>query len=191
MGRGRKNKDEVRIVRGISVSPSFWQRFKAWCRGKSMSEMIEIAILRMMDEQNDVLSLTLQTEELRSTISSKRFEYKKMQAELENEEHNLAVLEERLSEIKMSEKAIEVQAANDKSWMLAFKERKIGSIKRSFPRYVEEGTDHAGLLPSIEMLKQRTDILDGFNPVQTQMAWIALKYPEDDWQFWLKERRVI
>ena len=83
MGRGRKNKDEVRIVRGISVSPSFWQRFKAWCRGKSMSEMIEIAILRMMDEQNDVLSLTLQTEELRNKISTKRFEYKKMQAELE------------------------------------------------------------------------------------------------------------
>ena len=70
-----------------------------------MSEMIEMSIIRLMDEKNDVMSLTLQTEELRTKISTKRFEYKKIQAELENEEHNLAVLEDRLKEIRTSEVA--------------------------------------------------------------------------------------
>ena len=37
-----------------------------------MSEMIEMSILRLMDEKNDVMSLTLQTEELRTKISTKR-----------------------------------------------------------------------------------------------------------------------
>ena len=191
MGRDRKNKNEVRIVRGISVSPTFWKRFKAWCRGRSMSEMIEIAILRMMDEKNDVLSLTLQTEELRNKISSKRFEYKKIQAELENEEHNLAVLEDRLTEIRTSDKAREVQVSRDKDWMLAYKEDKFHSLKRSFGRWIEGSEDFARLLPSIDTVKERTSYLDNMNPTETQMAWIALKYPEKDWSFWLKERRVI
>jgi hypothetical protein len=191
MGRKRKNINEVRIVRGISVSPQFWERFKGWCRGRSMSEMLEMAALRIMDEKNDVLSLTLQTEELRTKISTKRFEYKKIQAELENEEHNLAILEDRLSEMKMSDKAIAVQAATDREWMLVYKEDKFGSLKRSFGRWIEEGENCAKLMPSIETVKKRTSYLDNMNPTETQMAWIALKYPEEDWEFWLKERRVI
>ena len=46
-------------------------------------------------------------------------------------------------------------------------------------------------MPSIETVKERTSYLDNMNPTETQMAWIALKYPEEDWGFWLKERRVI
>jgi len=191
MGRKRKNNNEVRIVRGISVSPQLWERFKSWCRGRSMSEMIEMSIIRLMDEKNDVMSLTLQTEELRTKISTKRFEYKKIQAELENEEHNLAVLEDRLTEIRTSDKAREVQASRDKDWMLAYKEDKFHSLKRSFGRWIQEGDDFARLMPSIETVKERTSYLDNMNPTETQMAWIALKYPEKDWSFWLKERRVI
>ena len=191
MGRKRKNINEVRIVRGISVSPQLWERFKGWCRGRSMSEMIEMSIIRLMDEKNDVMSLTLQTEELRTKISTKRFEYKKIQAELENEEHNLVVLEDRLTEIRTSDKAREVQATRDKDWMLAYKEDKFYSLKRSFGRWIQEGDNFARLLPSIDTVKERTSYLDNMNPTETQMAWIALKYPEKDWNFWLKERRVI
>ena len=156
-----------------------------------MSEMIEMSIIRLMDEKNDVMSLTLQTEELRTKISTKRFEYKKIQAELENEEHNLAVLEDRLTEIRTSDKAREVQASRDNDWMLAYKEDKFHSLKRSFGRWVEEGDNFARLLPSIDTVKERTSYLDNMNPTETEMAWIALKYPENDWGFWLKERRVI
>ena len=156
-----------------------------------MSEMIEMSIIRLLDEKNDVMSLTLQTEELRTKISTKRFEYKKIQAELENEEHNLAVLEDRLTEIRTSDKAREVQASRDNDWMLAYKKDKFTSLKRSFGRWVEEGDDFARLLPSIDTVKERTSYLDNMNPTETQMAWIALKYPEKDWSFWLKERRVI
>jgi hypothetical protein len=191
MGRKRKNSNEVRIVRGISVSPQLWERFKSWCRGRSMSEMIEMSIIRLMDEKNDVMSLTLQTEELRTKISTKRFEHKKIQAELENEEHNLAVLEDRLTEIRTSDKAIEVQAIRDRDWMVAYKSDKFHSLKRSFGRWVEKGDDFARLMPSIDTVKERTNYLDNMNTTETEMAWIALKYPEDAWQFWLKERRVI
>ena len=167
MGRDRKNKNEVRIVRGISVSPTFWKRFKAWCRGRSMSEMIEIAILRMMDEKNDVLSLTLQTEELRNKISSKRFEYKKIQAELENEEHNLAVLEERISEIKTSEKAVELRLEQDYDFMRMVVSDKLGTIRRSFPSWMHEEGDRAAYMPSIETVKERSTVLDNYNNVKT------------------------
>jgi len=191
MGRKRINNNELRIPRTITVSPTFWERFKAWCRGRSMSEMLEMAALRMMDEKNDVLSLTQQIEEINSEISESKYDFKKLQVEIENKEHNRALLMDRLSEIRTSEKAIEVQAARDKDWMLAYKEDKFHSLKRSFGRWIQEGDDFARLMPSIETVKERTSYLDNMNSTETQMAWIALKYPEKDWSFWLKERRVI
>ena len=191
MGRKRINNNELRIPRTITVSPTLWERFKAWCRGRSMSEMLEMAALRMMDEKNDVLSLTQQIEEINSEISESKYDFKKLQVEIENKEHNRALLMDRLSEIRPSEKAIEVQAARDKNWMLAYKEDKFHSLKRSFGRWIQKGDDFARLMPSIETVKERTSYLDNMNPTETQMAWIALKYPEKDWSFWLKERRVI
>ena len=191
MGRKRINNNELRIPRTITVSPTFWERFKAWCRGRSMSEMLEMAALRMMDEKNDVLSLTQQIEEINSEISESKYDFKKLQVEIENKEHNRALLMDRLSEIRTSEKAIEVRAARDKDWMLAYKEDKFHSLKRSFGRWIQKGDDFARLMPSIETVKERTSYLDNMNPTETQMAWIALKYPEEDWGFWLKERRVI
>ena len=191
MGRKRINNNELRIPRTITVSPTFWERFKAWCRGRSMSEMLEMAALRMMDEKNDVLSLTQQIEEINSEISESKYDFKKLQVEIENKEHNRALLMDRLTEIRTSEKTIEVQAARDKDWMLAYKEDKFHSLKRSFGRWIQEGDDFARLMPSIETVKERTSYLDNMNSTETQMAWIALKYPEKDWSFWLKERRVI
>ena len=191
MGRKRINNNELRLPRTITVSPTFWERFKAWCRGRSLSEMLEMAALRMMDEKNDVLSLTQQIEEINSEISESKYDFKKLQVEIENKEHNRALLMDRLSEIRTSEKAIEVQAARDKNWMLAYKEDKFHSLKRSFGRWIQKGDDFARLMPSIETVKERTSYLDNMNPTETQMAWIALKYPEKDWSFWLKERRVI
>ena len=191
MGRKRINNNELRLPRTITVSPTFWERFKAWCGGRSMSEMLEMAALRMMDEKNDVLSLTQQIEEINSEISESKYDFKKLQVEIENKEHNRALLMDRLSEIRTSEKAIEVQAARDKNWMLAYKEDKFHSLKRSFGRWIQKGDDFARLMPSIETVKERTSYLDNMNPTETQMAWIALKYPEKDWSFWLKERRVI
>ena len=191
MGRKRINNNELRIPRTITVSPTFWERFKAWCRGRSMSEMLEMAALRMMDEKNDVLSLTQQIEEINSEISESKYDFKKLQVEIENKEHNRALLMDRLTEIRTSEKTIEVQAARDKDWMLAYKEDKFHSLKRSFGRWIQEGDDFARLMPSIETVKERTSYLDNMNSTETQMAWIALKYPEKDWSFWLIERRVI
>ena len=191
MGRKRINNNELRIPRTITVSPTFWERFKVWCRGRSMSEMLEMAALRMMDEKNDVLSLTQQIEEINSEISESKYDFKKLQVEIENKEHNRALLMERLTEIRTSEKTLEVQAARDKDWMLAYKEDKFHSLKRSFGRWIQKGDDFARLMPSIETVKERTSYLDNMNPTETQMAWIALKYPEEDWGFWLKERRVI
>ena len=191
MGRKRINNNELRIPRTITVSPTFWERFKAWCRGRSMSEMLEMAALRMMDEKNDVLSLTQQIEEINSEISESKYDFKKLQVEIENKEHNRALLMDRLTEIRTSEKTIEVQAARDKDWMLAYKEDKFHSLKRSFGRWIQEGDNFARLMPSIETVKERTSYLDNMNSTETQMAWIALKYPEKDWSFWLKERRVI
>ena len=102
MGRKRINNNELRIPRTITVSPTFWERFKAWCRGRSMSEMLEMAALRMMDEKNDVLSLTQQIEEINSEISESKYDFKKLQVEIENKEHNRALLMDRLSEIRTS-----------------------------------------------------------------------------------------
>ena len=191
MSRRRINSNEVRIPRTITVSPSFWERFKGWCRGRSMSEMLEMAALRMMDEKNDVLSLTQQLEEINQEISEKKYDYKKLQVDIENDEHNRSLLQERLAEIKSSNKAREVQIKEDNEFMHMVVSDKLGTIRRSFPSWMHEKEDRAAYMPSIETVKKRSTVLDNFNPVKTKMAWIALKFPEDDWETWLKREAVI
>jgi hypothetical protein len=185
MSRRRVNQGEVRIHRTISVSPSFWERYKAWCRGKSMSELLEMAALRMMDEKNDILSLSQQAEELRQLISTKKYEVKKLQIELENEEHNLNVIEERMSEIRVSDKAKEEQQKNDFDWMKGFKTNTLGKIRRGFSRWMHEDGDRAAYLPGINQVKERTGFLDNMTKRKAEMAWIALKFEESDWEIWL------
>ena len=191
MSRRRINSNEVRIPRTITVSPSFWKRFKVWCRGRSMSEMLELAALRIMDEKNDVLSLSQQLEELNQGISEKKYDYKKLQVDIENDEHSRTVLQDRLTEIKSSDKAIEVQVTRDKEWMTYFRDDNISKIKRGWPKWMHEKEEVVAYLPSIERVKERTAILDGLNPRETQMAWIALKYLEEDWPMWLKQEVII
>tara|TARA_R100001530_G_scaffold124994_1_gene93365 strand:- start:380 stop:850 length:471 start_codon:yes stop_codon:yes gene_type:complete len=156
-----------------------------------MSEMLELAALRIMDEKNDVLSLSQQLEELNQGISEKKYDYKKLQVDIENDEHSRTVLQDRLTEIKSSDKAIEVQVTRDKEWMTYFRNDNISKIKRGWPKWMHEKEEVAAYLPSIERVKERTAILDGLNPRETQMAWIALKYLEEDWQTWLKQEVVI
>ena len=191
MTRKRINSNEVRIPRTISVSPSFWKRFKAWCRGRSMSEMLEMSALRLMDEKNDILSLTQQQEELRQQISDKKYDYKKLQVDLENDEHSMALLQERIVEIKSSNKAKEVQIKEDNEFMHMVVSDKLGMIRRSFPSWMHEEEDRAAYMPSIETVKKRSTVLDNYNSVKTKMAWIALKFPEDDWETWLKREVII
>lgn len=191
MSRRRININEVRIPRTITVSPSFWVRFKVWCRGRSMSEMIEMAALRLMDEKNDVLSLTQQLEELNQELSEKKYDYKKLQVDIENDEHSRTVLQDRLTEIKTSDKSVKVQILKNKEWMIYFRDDNLSKIKKGWSKWMHESNDFAAYLPSIENVKKRTAILDGLNSVETKMAWISLKYLEEDWPMWLKQEMVI
>ncbi len=186
MSRRRVNEREIRIHRTISVSPSFWVRYKAWCRGKSMSELLEMAALRMMDEKNDVLSLTQQAEELRGKISTKKYDLKKTAIEIENEEHNLNVIEDRIAEMKSSDKALALQQETDYEWMRFFRDDNLSKIKRGWPKWINEELGCAAYLPSISIVQERTAILDKMNPKETRMGWIALKFPEDEWEMVLK-----
>ena len=191
MTRRRINSNEVRIPRTITVSPSFWERFKIWCRGRSMSEMIEMAAIRMMDEKNDVLSLSQQIEEINQTISEKKYDYKKLQVDIENDELNRSLLQERMAEMKSSEKALELQAKEDNEFMQMVVSDKLGMIRRSFPSWMHEEEERAAYMPSIDTVKERSTVLDKYNTVKTKMAWIALKFPEKDWEMWLKRETII
>lgn len=191
MSRKRINQNEVRIPRTITVSPSFWIRFKSWCRGKSMSEMLEIAALRLMDEKNDVLSLQQQIEELRTEMSTKTFNYRQLQVELENDQHSLALLEERISEIRSNDKALEMQNKQDNDWMIMIRDDKLSTIKRSFPAWMHEEDNIAAYMPSIENVQKRSTILDNLNASKVRMTWVALKFPEDDWERHLKRGVII
>ena len=191
MTRRRINSNEVRIPRTITVSPSFWERFKIWCRGRSMSEMLEISALRLMDEKNDVLSLSQQIEEINQVISEKKYDYKKLQVDLENDELNRSLLQERMAEMKSSNKVLELKAKEDNNFMQMVVSDKLGTIRRSFPSWMHEEEDRAAYMPSIENVQKRSTVLDNYNRVKTKMAWIALKFPEEDWDRWLKQEAII
>lgn len=156
-----------------------------------MSELLEIAAIRLMDEKSDVLSLRQQIDELRTEISTKTFDYKKMQVELENDQHSLAILEDRITEVMSSDKAIEMQEKSDREWMIYFRDDNIAKIERGWSKWMHEDDKTAAYLPSIDNVKKRTALLDGLNPKETHMAWIALKFPEEDWPSWLKREVVI
>ena len=156
-----------------------------------MSEMLELAALRIMDEKNDILSLTQQEEELRQHISDKKYDYKKLQVDLENDEHSMALLQERIAEIKSSDKASSIQSKSDHDWMRYFRDDKIGGVRRGFGKWMHEDDETAAYMPSISVVQKRTSILDGMNRRETSMGWIALKYNEEDWDRWLTKELVV
>ena len=156
-----------------------------------MSEMLELSALRIMDEKNDILSLTQQAEELRQHISDKKYDYKKLQVDLENDEHSMALLQERIAEIKSSDRALSIQKKSDHEWMQYFRDDKISGIRRGFGKWMDDDDEIAAYMPSISAVQKRTSILDGLNPRETSMGWIALKYNEEDWDRWLAQELVI
>ena len=156
-----------------------------------MSEMLEISALRLMDEKNDVLSLSQQIEEINQVISEKKYDYKKLQVDLENDELNRSLLQERMAEMKSSNKALELKAKEDNNFMQMVVTDKLGMIRRSFPSWMHEEEERAAYMPSIKTVKERSTVLDKYNTVKTKMAWIALKFPEEDWDRWLKQEAII
>ena len=156
-----------------------------------MSEMLEISALRLMDEKNDVLSLSQQIEEINQVISEKKYDYKKLQVDLENDELNRSLLQERMAEMKSSNKVLELKAKEDNNFMQMVVSDKLGTIRRSFPSWMHEEEDRAAYMPSIENVQKRSTVLDNYNRVKTKMAWIALKFPEEDWDRLLKQEAII
>ena len=99
--------------------------------------------------------------------------------------------EELWAEMKSSEKALELQAKEDNEFMQMVVSDKLGMIRRSFPSWMHEEEERAAYMPSIDTVKERSTVLDKYNTVKSKMAWIALKFPENDWETWMKQESVI
>jgi hypothetical protein len=105
MGRNLKGQ-EVKVVRTISTQLTIWNTFKKWCtkNHKSMSEVIESLMLRIMDEDRDILSLTNEADELRSKIQLSNYRIQREKSEMETHETDLNLLEDRISVVMIEEK---------------------------------------------------------------------------------------
>ena len=105
MGRKRKG-EEVKVVRTISTQLTIWNTFKKWCmkNHKSMSEVIESLMLRVMDEDRDMLSLTNEADELRSKIQLSKYRIQREKSEMETHETDLNLLEDRISVVMIEQK---------------------------------------------------------------------------------------
>ena len=124
MGRRRKG-EEVKVVRTISVQLTIWNTFKKWCKKnhKSMSEVIESLMLRVMDEDRDLLSLTNEADELRSKIQLSSYRIQREKSEMETHETDLNLLEDRIAVVQIEHKQ-KVKTALDR-----FKELKEDNAK--------------------------------------------------------------
>ena len=105
MGR-RKKGEEVKVVRTISVQLTIWNTFKKWCKKnhKSMSEVVESLMLRIMDEDRDLLSLTNEADELRSKIQLSNYRIQREKSEMETHETDLNLLEDRIAVVQIEHK---------------------------------------------------------------------------------------
>ena len=114
MGR-RKKGEEVKVVRTISVQLTIWNTFKKWCKKnhKSMSEVVESLMLRIMDEDRDLLSLTNEADDVRSKIQLSRYKIDRERTELDTLETELNLLEDRITVVQIEEKQ-DVKTALDK-----------------------------------------------------------------------------
>ena len=104
---GRKTKgQENRIIRTVSVEPTLWKTFKLWCKHnhKSMSDMIEFLIVKVMDEDRDLLSLTTEADDVRSRIQLSKYRIQKERTECESLETELRLLEDRMAVVQIEEK---------------------------------------------------------------------------------------
>jgi hypothetical protein len=105
MGR-RTVGSEVKVIRSMSVQLTIWNTFKTWCKTnhKSMSEILELLMLKVMDEDRDLLSLTTEADEVRSKIQLAKYKIEREKNELESFETELNLLEDRITVVQLEEK---------------------------------------------------------------------------------------
>jgi hypothetical protein len=105
MGR-RIAGSEVKVIRSMSVQLTIWNTFKIWCKTnhKSMSEILELLMLKVMDEDRDLLSLTTEADEVRSKIQLSKYKIEREKNELESFETELNLLEDRITVVQLEEK---------------------------------------------------------------------------------------
>ncbi len=104
---GRKTLgSEVKVIRSISVQLTIWNTFKSWCKHnhKSMSEILELLMLKVMDEDRDLLSLTTEADEIRSKIQLAKYRIERDKNDLESYETELNLLEDRITVVQLEEK---------------------------------------------------------------------------------------
>ena len=120
-----------------------------------------------------------------------KYDLKKLQVDIQNEEHNLRVIEDRIAEMKSTDKALALQQETDFEWMRYFRDDNLSKIKRGWPKWIDEEKGCAAFLPTISTVQERTAILDKMNPKKTRMGWIALKFPEEEWETILKREHTL
>ena len=105
MGRNTIGR-EVKVVRTVSVQLTIWNTFKKWClkNHRSMSGVIETLMLRVMDEDRDILSLTNEADEMRSKIQLSKYRIEREKSEMETFETDLSLLEDRISVVMIEQK---------------------------------------------------------------------------------------
>ena len=91
------------------------ESWKKWCNKnhKSMSEVIESLMLRIMDEDRDLLSLTNEADDVRSKIQLSRYKIDRERTELDTLETELNLLEDRITVVQIEEKQ-DVKTALDR-----------------------------------------------------------------------------
>ena len=105
MVQGRKTKDprgEKKAMVGFTVLPSIHNDFKEYCSDHrlSMSEAIEDLMIRLMDEDNDVISLAKQKAELDRNLELVTYKYERDRIEMESLQAEVASITQRMNTIR-------------------------------------------------------------------------------------------
>jgi len=113
MGRRKLTDTERKFQRSFTVTPRVWDNWRIYCGNRSMSDMLETAMLRLMDEDGDILSLKTQCVELKTNIDAKKHKMGKDRIDMETMQSNLLHLESRIDEIKMSDEIQNLSEAKE------------------------------------------------------------------------------
>ena len=113
MGRRKLTDSERKFQRSFTVTPRVWDNWRIYCGNRSMSDMLETAMLRLMDEDGDILSLKTQCVELQTNIAAKKHRMGKDNIEMETMQSKLQHLETRIDELKMSDEIQNLSEARE------------------------------------------------------------------------------
>ena len=108
MGRRKLTDSERKFQRSFTVPPRVWENWRIYCGRRSMSDVLETAMLRLMDEDSDIMSLKEQCVALQSSISKLKHRMGTSQIEMETKQTKLQHLESRIDEMKMSNKVLDL-----------------------------------------------------------------------------------